>query len=146
MPWSHDGYVKVIWSRLYVNGHVILISSHLLLSNKLLTSFILKSYMPHFQLPTSFATVMSISSLPLSPSLYQLGYDLLLYRFGYNLLYISISSFWKRSPTCLTEPRPSSLLDGRLARKDYLQISAFPVRWWWSERRSTKESHWRSHE
>ena len=26
---------------------------------------------------------------------------------------------------CLTEPRPSSLLNGRLARKDYLQISAF---------------------
>ena len=26
----------------------------------------------------------------------------------------------------LTELRPSSLFDGRLARKDYLQISAFP--------------------
>ena len=26
---------------------------------------------------------------------------------------------------CLTEPKPSSLLDSRLARKNYLQISAF---------------------
>ena len=70
----------------------------------------------------------------------------LLYRLGYNLLYISTSFFWSRSPTRLTEPRLSSLLDGRLARKDYLQISAFPIRWWWSERRSTMESHWKSHE
>ena len=132
-----------MWLRLYVNRHVIPISSHFLLRIKLPTSFNLKSYMPHFQLPTSLATVTSNSS---SPPSYRLGYDLLSYRFGYNLPYISISSFWKRSPTCLTEPRPSSLLDGRLARKDYLQISAFPVRWWWSKRRSTKESHWRSHE
>ena len=106
-----------MWSRLCVNSHVIPIN-----------------------LDSSFAsnrTVTSTSSLPPSS---------LLYRLRYNLSYISTSSFGKRSPTCLTEPRPSSLLDGRLARKDYLQISAFPVRWWWSERRSTKESHWGSHE
>ena len=130
MPWLHDGHVKVMWSRLYVNGHVIPISSHLSLLTKLSTFFILKSYMPHFQLPTSFVTVTSTSLLPPLPPSYRLGYDLLLYRFGYNLPYISISSFWKRSSTCLTEPRPSNLLDGRLARKDYLQISAFPNRWW----------------
>ena len=81
--------------------------------------------MPHFQLPTSLATVTSTSSLPPSSLSYRLGYNLLSYRLGYNLPYISTSSFWSRSPTCLTEPRPSSLLDGRLARKDYLQISAF---------------------
>ena len=67
----------------------------------------------------------STSSLPPSSPLYQLGY---------NLSYISTSFFWSRSPTRLTEPRPSSLLDGRLARKDYLQISAFWIWWWWSKR------------
>ena len=81
--------------------------------NSIFHLFILKSYMPHFQLPTSLATV---TSTLLSPPLYRLGY---------NLPYISTSSFWSRSPTRFTEPRPSSLLDGRLARKDYLQISAF---------------------
>ena len=130
MPLSRDGYVKVMWSRLYINGHMIPISSHLLLPTKLPTSFILKSYMSHFQLPTSLAIVTSTLSLPPSPYSSRLGYELLLYWFGYNLLYISISSLWKRSPTCLTEPRPSSLLDGRLAKKDYLQISAFLNRWW----------------
>ena len=145
MPWSCNGHVKVMWSCFYVNGHVIPILSHFLLLTEFSTSFILKSYMPHFQLPTFLATVTSTSLLPPSSSLYQLRYDLLLYQFGYNLVYISISFFWKKSPTCLTKPRPSNLLDSRLARKDYLQISAFPDRWWWSKRRSTKESHWRSH-
>ena len=130
IPWSCDGLVKVIWSRLYVNGHVIPILSHHLLSTNLPTSFILKSYMPHFQLPTSFATVTSNSLSP--PS----------YRLGYYLSYISTRSFWSRSPMRLSEP----LLDWWLARKNYFQISAFCVRWWWSKRRSTKESHWRSHE
>ena len=75
--------------------------------------FILKSYMPHFQLPTSLATVTSTSLLPpLSP----------LYRLGYNFPYISTNFFWSKSPTRLLEP----LLDCWLARKDYLQISAFP--------------------
>ena len=68
---------------------------------------------------SSFASNRTVTStLSLPPSS-------LLYRLGYNLPYISTSSFWSRSSTCLTEPRPSSLLDGRLARKDYLQISAF---------------------
>ena len=119
-----------MWPRLYVNCHVILILIYFLLSTKLLTSFILKSYSPHFQFPTSLATVTSNSLLPLS------------YRLGYKPRYINTSFFQSRSHTRLSEP----LLDCWLARKDYLQISAFPVRWWWSERRSTKESHWRSHE
>ena len=109
---------------------MISISSHSLLLTELLTSFILKFYMPHFQLPTSLATVTSNLLLP---PLYQLRY---------NLLYISISSFWSRSPMRLSEP----LLDCWLANKDYLQISAFPIQWWWSERRFTKESYWKSHE
>ena len=91
-------------------------------------------------------TITSTSSLPPSSLLYQLGYNLLLYQLGYNLLYISTGSFWKRSPTYLTKPKPSSLLDGQLARNDYLQISTFPIRWWWSERHSIKKSYWRSHE
>ena len=40
-------------------------------------------------------------------------------------------------------------LEYKLSRKDYLQINAFPIWWWWSERvssHSTKECHWRSHE
>ena len=130
MPWSHDGYVTVIWSRLYVNSHVIPILSPPSLLTKLPISFILKSYIFHFQLSTSLATVTSILLLPPLSPLYRLGYDLFLYRFEYNLLYISISSFWKRSSTYLTKPRPSNLLDSRLAKKNYLQISAF-LNWWW---------------
>ena len=70
------------------------------------------------------------------------------YRLRYNLLYINTSSFWRRDPTYLTEPRPSSLLDGRLARKDYLQISAFldPVVVEQEDSSRSMESHWRSHE
>ena len=68
-----------------------------------------------------------------------------LYQLGHNLLYINTSSFWKKSLICFTQPRSSSLLDSRLARKNYLQISAFSVRWWWSKRRSINKSHWKSH-
>ena len=106
-----------MWSNFVFSGHVILID-----------------------LDSSFAYNQTVASTSLLPP------SSLLYRLKYNLLYISTSSFWSRSPTRLTEPRLSSLLDGRLARKDYLQISAFLVWWWWSERRSTIESYWGSHE
>ena len=91
---------------------------------------------------SSFASNQTVTStLLLPPSSFS-------YRLGYNFLYISTSSFWSRSPTCLTEPRPSSLLDGRLARKDYLQISAFldPVVVERGGSSRSMESHWRSHE
>ena len=101
MPWSRAGHVKVTWSRFCVNDPDIE------------SSFV------------SNQTVRSTSLLPSSSLLYRLGYNLLSYRLGYNLPYISTSSFWSRNPMCLTEPRPSSLLDGRLAWKNYLQISAF---------------------
>ena len=52
MAWLQD---LVTWFRLCVNSYVIpiWISPHPLLSTKLLTSFILKSYIPHYQLPIS---------------------------------------------------------------------------------------------
>ena len=68
---------------------------------------------------SSFASNRTVTSTLLLPP------SSLSYRLGYNLSYISSSFFWSRSSTCLTELRPSSLLDGRLAKKDYLQISAF---------------------
>ena len=93
-------------------------------------------------------TITSISLSPPSSLSYQLGYNLLSYRLGYNLPYISTNFFWSKSLTCLTKPRPSSLLDGRLARKDYLQISAFldPVVVERGGSSRSMESHWRSHE
>ena len=109
IPWSCDSHVKVMWSQLYINGYVILILSHLLLSTKLLTSFIIKSNMSHFQLLTSFATVTINLSLPSS------------YRIKYNFPYINTSSFWSRSLIRLLKP----LLDCWLVKKNYLQISAF---------------------
>ena len=105
MLWSREGHVI----RLCINSHVIPINLDL----------------PFAYNRTSNRTVTSTLVLPPSSLLYRLGYNLLSYRLEYNLLYISTSSFWKRSPIYLTEPRPSSLLDGRLARKDYLQISTF---------------------
>ena len=86
-------------------------------------------------------TVTSTSSSPPSSLSYRLGYNLLSYRLGYNLPYISTSSFWSRNPTRLTEP-------SRLARKDYLQISAFldPVVVERGGSSRSMESHWRSHE
>ena len=93
------------------------------------------SHVIPINLDSSFAYNQTVANTLLLPP------SSLSYRLGYNLLYISTSSFWSRSPTRFTEPRPSSLLDGRLTRKDYLQISAFPVWWWWSKRRSTMESH-----
>ena len=81
-----------------------------------------------FDIKSSFAfnqTVMSTLLLPPSSLLYRLEYNLFLYWFGYNLLYINISSFWRRDFMCFTKLRLSSLLDGRLARKNYLQISVF---------------------
>ena len=104
-----------------------------------------------FDIKSSFVsnqTVTSTLSSLFSFLLYQLGYNLLSYRLGYNLLYISTSSFWSRSLMHLTKPRPSSLLDGWLVKKDYLQISAFldlVVMEQGSSSRSMK-SHWRSHE
>ena len=68
----------------------------------------------------------STLSLPPSSLSYRLGYNLLSYQLGHNLPYISTSSFWKRSPTCLTEPRPSSLLDAGSREKTTYRSAPFP--------------------
>ena len=99
---------------------------------------------------SSFASNQTVTSTSLSPpsSLsYRLGYNLLLYRLGYNFPYISTSSFWRRGPTYLTKPRPSSLLNDRLARKNYLQISAFldPMVVEQESSSRSMKSYWRSH-
>ena len=107
-------------------------------------SFILKSYMPLFQLRHRYdSTSLSLLSYRLgynlpyisTSSFWSHRYDstsssLLSYRLGYNLPYISTSSFWSRSPTRLSEP----LLDCWLARKDYLQISFYQVYPGWRTR------------
>lgn len=40
---------------------------------------------------------------------------------------INISFFWKKSSMHFTKPKSSSLLDGQLEKKNYLQINAFPT-------------------
>ena len=74
---------------------------------------------PILILTSSFASNQTITSISLLPP------SSPLYRLGYKLLNINTNFFWKKSPTCLTELRPSSLFDGPLARKNYLHISAF---------------------
>ena len=100
MAWSQN---LVTWLQMCVNGHVILIDLDLFFAFN----------------QTSNQTVTSTLSLPPLFFLYQLGY---------NFLYISTSSFWSKSFICFIEPRPSSLFDSRFARKNYLEISVFPVR------------------
>ena len=74
---------------------------------------------------TSNQTIISTLLFSSSSLLHQLGYHLLSYLLKYNLLYISTRSSQKKSPTCLIEPKLSSWLNGWLAKKNYLQISAF---------------------
>ena len=56
MPWSYEDHVIPIlcYNHLILTLILILISTYPLLSIKFQTSFILKSYMPYFQLLLSF--------------------------------------------------------------------------------------------